>query len=119
MISGIMDGEVRIGRLNCSSVEAKDSKSIAVPLVCSKEDNSVFFRANGSPPVLVSSSLFDVSTIAHVYLHRGSADPIKLLPCGFFMDDYSLYGTTAGLTVTEFYPPAWRGILETGSVYFS
>jgi hypothetical protein len=32
--------------------------------------------------------------------------------------DYWLSGTTAKLIVTEFYPPIWRGILETGSVYF-
>jgi hypothetical protein len=117
IISGVMRGEVSIGRLNCSSLVAEDTKSIAVPLVCSMEDDSVFFRANGSPPVLVSSSLFRASTRAHVYLHRDSADPMALLSCGLSID-YWLSGTPARLMVTEFYPPAWRGILETGSVYF-
>jgi hypothetical protein len=116
-ISGIIRGNVSIGRLNCSSLEAKHSKSIAVPLICSMEDDTVFFRAKGSAPVLVSSSLFHGNNRAHVYLHRDSAEPMILLPCGLSID-YWLAGTTARLMITEFYPPAWRGILKTGSVYF-
>jgi hypothetical protein len=109
-------GGTSIGRLNCSSIKDIGTKSIAMPLICSRQDESTFFRAAGCEPVLVSSSLFPHSARDQVYLLRGLADGIHGFHCGFTVR-FKFFGKSAEFKIEEIYPPAWCSIMSGGHMW--
>jgi hypothetical protein len=107
-------GGTLIGRLNCSTFEERDSKSIALPLIRSKKDENTFSAARECAPVLVSSSLFPESARAHVYLQ---SDPAAFLNSTWFFCGFKIEYQHLGIKINEIYPPAWRGILDSGLLW--
>jgi hypothetical protein len=109
-ICDILGTGTSVGRLNCSSFDDKDLRSIALPLIRSSKGESTFFRPTGSAPVLVRSGLFPDTAKARVYLHRSYADEHIYLRSGFRIKLWR-FGEETTITIYEIYPPAWRSIL--------
>jgi hypothetical protein len=109
-------GSTAIGRLNCWPPRAGPPKCVAVPLIGSLDDDNFFTIARGCPLALVSSFLFTESSRAHIYLRRGFDHKRNIFECDFeircsIFDREVPYGEL-NLMITEFYPPAWRGLIS-------
>jgi hypothetical protein len=105
-----IEGGTALARLNCSAAGALgEGKSLALPLVRSRENDMILSRQCQTMPILVPSDLFPTSATT-VYVHRlkGHREdaffPGLIILC-------KLFGAEATYNVPEIYPPSWRGVL--------
>lgn len=106
-------GGTSVGRLNCSSYAERGSKSIALRLIRSTEDENIFSRVRESPPISIPSSLFAQSSRTQAYLHRSLAHWVDMWVCGLKVKARCL-GDKFKIAISEFYPPTWLPILSHG-----
>ena len=99
-----IEGGIVLARLNCTDF-GKHKKSLALVLVRSRENDMVFTRYSGTPPVFISRGLFpDKKT--QIYVHRsiGHSPLQKAFYSGLSL--HSKY-TREVVEITEAYPPVW------------
>jgi hypothetical protein len=112
-----LDSRLVFARLNCAPHDRKgDGMCLALPLVRSKDNDKLFFRHQGTTPVLVSSNLFS-DTLAQIYLHRSADRPPKAFLLGLKVDsiwqDLMQPGRHKDLhRIQEFYPSNWAQIMN-------
>jgi len=111
-----IDSVLSLGLLNCTLAGPTYPKCLALPLMLSQNDNTVFARSGSSPPILISSGLFSEETPEQLYIHRSSEHWLDTYNCGFRVKSW-LHGEAAILNPTEFYPPHWREILSHGLIW--
>ena len=103
-----IEGEIVLARLNCSigdPTAPNDQQSLALVLVRSRQNDMMFTRYRGTPPVFIEETLFPASR-THIYIHRWIGHPPQhgRFNTGLWLE-YKYVQYVAD--IIEVYPPVW------------